>query len=499
MCVCVREAPPTHAPTLISFGRVGAGLGGKRNRPARRTIRMAVRMTDDVAPLIALGVLSSKGASGQASGAQYLARRTQLRESAARFTSVIERSLRLRFLLATPPDSVGGVASMHDEVSTYRDIVFLPINESRFNCALKPLLWYEHCARAFPTAQYYAIADDDTYLQLEHFVADIRTLRAAPDANVLWGLVMWYGAYDSATMVPHEAWGGWSYTDAGAVKLRRRIEKCRLAAQSPSDATNAVVAAAVPSAHRRHDPCSRISAANRATVARESLGEDAPWPVINGPLFAVSSHLARLLVSDPLPRAYLRELHATPRVRAALTRKGGPRKSNFGCWPVGDTIFGLWISRITTARNLSVQLVNSPFMVQHHPWPAAIHGAFSNSSIVLHGLKRERNQKKFRAIAEARGLGPHVPFRRKCASCAELGWSTWPGSSIGRWTCCGCDATQSKAECDWRMGQAPPPAAQSLQAGTDTEDRIKDAKPQRANRATRTKRAGMGRRGHSTI
>ena len=267
---------------------------------------------------------------------------------------------------------------MHDEVSTYRDIVFLPINESRFNCALKPLLWYEHCARAFPTAQYYAIADDDTYLQLEHFVADIRTLRAAPDANVLWGLVMWYGAYDSATMVPHEAWGGWSYTDAGAVKLRRRIEKCRLAAQSPSDAANAVVAAAMPSAHRRHDPCSRISAANRATVPRESLGEDAPWPVINGPLFAVSSHLARLLVSDPLPRTYLRELHATPRVRAALTRKGGPRKSNFGCWPVGDTIFGLWISRITTARNLSVQLVNSPFMVQHHPWPAAIHGAFSN-------------------------------------------------------------------------------------------------------------------------
>ena len=86
--------------------------------------------------------------------------------------------------------------------------------------ALKPLQWYEYCARAFPTARYYAIADDDTYLQLDHFEADVRSLRAAADALVLWGLVMWYGAYDNSTMVPHEAWGGWAYTDAGAVKTR---------------------------------------------------------------------------------------------------------------------------------------------------------------------------------------------------------------------------------------------------------------------------------------
>ena len=94
-------------------------------------------------------------------------------------------------------------------------------------------------------------------------------------------------------------------------------------------------------------------------------------------------------------------------------------------------------------------------MVQHHAWPAAVHGAFSNSSIVLHGLKRERNQKKFRAVAEARGLGPLVPFNRVCGGCDALGWSTWPGSVLvrRRWTCCGCDATATKAACDERMGQ----------------------------------------------
>ena len=163
-----------------------------------------------------------------------------------------------------------------------------------------------------------------------------------------------------------------------------------------------------------------------------------------------------MLVDDPYPRAYLQRLHGTARVRAALGRKNGPRKSNFGCWPVGDTILGLWVTRISQKHNASVRLVNTPFMVQHHPWPAEVHGAFSNSSIVMHGLKRERNQRKFHAIAERRGQGTFVPFRRVCGSCAELGWSTWASSPHARWTCCGCDATAPKADCNERMGHGLP-------------------------------------------
>jgi hypothetical protein len=309
----------------------------------------------------------------------------------------------------------------------------------------QPLLWYEYCARHFPRARYYAIADDDVYLQLERFEVDLRSLRAPVDANVLWGLVMWYATYDNATMVPHEAWGGWAYSDAGAVRTRRRIDRCQ----------SAWLSVGAVGSVRSRDPCARLSAANRATIERGALAEEPPWPVVNGPLFAVSSNLAKLLATDPIPRAYLEQLHRTKRVRAALERKGGPRKSNFGCWPVGDTIFGLWVTWISRARKIRIHLVNTPFMVQHHPWPAQVHGAFSNSSIVLHGLKRERNQRKFRAIAEARGLGRHVPFRRACGSCADLGWSTWPGSIHAGWACCGCDATRSKAECDGRMGQGP--------------------------------------------
>jgi hypothetical protein len=73
--------------------------------------------------------------------------------------------------------------------------------------------------------------------------------------------------------------------------------------------------------------------------------------VVNGPLFAVSSRLAKLLVVDPLPRRYLDKLHRTERVQTALNRPGGPRKSNFGCWPVGDSILGRWVSQLCERHN----------------------------------------------------------------------------------------------------------------------------------------------------
>lgn len=408
-------------------------------------------------PLAALGVLSSAGSSGQASGSQYNSRRTSLRAGAQRFQNILSKgTIALRFVIATHSS-----ASLDAERKQYDDIVLLPVNESRFNCALKPLLWFAHCATAFPTALFYAVADDDTYLQLDHFAADLNTLRAAAETqHVLYGLVMWYGTYDNSTMVPHEAWGGWLYNDGGAVNLRRRIERCRDALRNGNISMGRRLGGGggrrggrrARRRAARDDPCSSIPNPSRETVARNTLDDFAPFPVLNGPLWAASRSLAAAFVADPYPRQYLQELFRTPRVRAALARPGGPRKSNFGCWPVVDTIWGMWITKVAAARNLSLRLVNTPFMVQHHPWPAAIHGAFSNRSIVLHGLKREKNQVKFRRIAEVRGLGNFVPFDRKCGTCADLGWSSWPGAVHAQWTCCGCDATESRAACDARMG-----------------------------------------------
>ena len=414
--------------------------------------------TSDV--VAAVGIMSSMGASGQASAAQYRSRRRYVRESFANFPNV-GQSIHVRFLIATPSAqeaAIQGSDSWQTEVRLHGDFVFLAMNESRFSCALKPLLWYEHCLKHFASAHFFAIADDDTYLQLGHMESDIRSLRdGAAERLVMWGLVMWYGAYDNVTMVTHETWGGWSYADGGAVKMRRRMDRCRQFA-AKYHTLDGRDAASAPRATRRRghsgapDPCSRLTPAGRATIVRDGLSDQVPWPIVNGPLFAVSNRLARLLVNDPLPRKYVSDLHQTSRVKMALNRPGGPRKSNFGCWPVGDTIFGLWVSQLSERDGLPVELVNTPFMVQHHPWPATVHGAFGNSSIVLHGLKKERNQLKFRSVAASRGLGPFVPFRRKCGGCADMGWSTWPNSVHARsWTCCGCDATASKRDCDMRM------------------------------------------------
>lgn len=309
-------------------------------------------------PLVALGVLSSFGASGQASAAQYLGRRTSLRDGSRRFAQV-GLNVRLTFLIATPP-ALTNRAALGDEQREHRDIFVLPMNESRFNCALKPLIWFAHCAIAFPQTHFYAIADDDTYLQLAHLEADVRSLLPMDDgALVLYGLVMWYAMYDNVTMVPHEAWGGWLPTDAMAVKLRRRIERCR-------DARGR----ALSSSHSARDPCTRMASASRETIARNGLADDVPpWPVVNGPLFAVSRSLARLLVDDPYPRTYLERLHGTARVRAALSRRNGPRKSNFGCWPVYDTVLGLWVTQIAKARNVAVRLVNMPVTRLHRSNP----------------------------------------------------------------------------------------------------------------------------------
>ena len=58
-----------------------------------------------------------------------------------------------------------------------------------------------------------------------------------------------------------------------------------------------------------------------------------------------------------------------------------------GCWPFGDATFGVWLGALSHTSRLNLTLVNAPLNVLHHPLPTLAHGAFGNSSIVLHGLK----------------------------------------------------------------------------------------------------------------
>jgi hypothetical protein len=349
--------------------------------------------------------------------------------------------MEVRFLLGTPVGaSKSAAAALEREAREHNDTIFLPMQDSRFSCARKPLLWYAHCSAAFPSARFYALADDDSYVHFERLLLDMRMVASysqdGSEEHVLYGMIMWYGVYDNLTMVTHNAWGGWQNLDAGAVHMRRRVDRCRSDPSMPS--------------------CDRLPPWARDLVKRGGLGDMPPWPVANGPLFAVSRVLGRLLVDHPTPRTYLDALHRTPRVQSALTRPGGPRKSNYGCWPVYDSVLGFWIAQVTASRNVSVRLVDTPGMVQHHPWPATVKGAFSNTSIVMHGIKTDKpRMKAVLALIEQRTNATFVPFHRKCGTCADMGWSSWPGSRQNNWLCCGCDTVkESRRKCLKRTGKA---------------------------------------------
>jgi hypothetical protein len=114
------------------------------------------------------------------------------------------------------------------------------------------------------------------------------------------------------------------------------------------------------------------------------------------------------------------------------------------CFPASfDAVLGWWVNNVALRNGINLSLVNTPFMVQHHPWVAFRHGAFSNSSIILHELKNPASPGW--AFAEAHGSGPFVPYARACGECErEMGWSTVPGSFAARWQCCGQRKTASE-------------------------------------------------------
>ena len=105
---------------------------------------------------------------------------------------------------------------------------------------------------------------------------------------------------------------------------------------------------------------------------------------------------------------------------------------SFACFPMADAVIGYWLYAVASARRLRVTLVNSPLGVQHLPWPS---WSFGNRSIVLHGLKEASSP--FWAHAARSSSGPFEPTARTCDSCAAMGWSTWPGSVVHAWRCCG--------------------------------------------------------------
>ena len=282
--------------------------------------------------------------------------------------------------------------------------------------------------------------------------------------------------YNRVTLEPATLHSGWGYADYAAASLRERLERCqrhlhavrhgngtrlvgnetlgrRLLARRSSKQQHARRHAAAQTPQQatwRGTPCARLTPRTVALLEQDELDESPPFPFASGPLFAVSRPLARLLTTDSYPREWLARLEATPVLQFYQKKGRVPfvlRKD--ACYPASfDALSGWWAYQTTKRHRLPLTLVNTPFMIQHHPWVAFRHGAFSNSSIILHELKNPNSPGW--AFAEAHGSGPFVPFLRACGECArEMGWVTWPESPAARWECCGLKQEEYvvKAQC----------------------------------------------------
>jgi len=409
---------------------------------SRSAAAAAAASSTTSSPFVALGLLSVAGSFGSGrdragrspdiiGGSSW--RRARLRAAAQTFSGWSAGRVVMRFVIAgsvqrrpymrqvDPADMV----STQRESATHGDILFLDAGEDTFRCGIKYLLWYRHAAATWPSARFFASGDDDIYVQLDHLEAELRLVHAlaAADERVYWGLMLWKPYYNNATLEPSTWFGGWSAADTRALRMRLRVQACAVAA-SPKDS-----------------PECKLLRSGELEDARSSpsvVDPMPPFPMANGPLFAVSRELGLELGAEgSYPWQWLAALERTELVRTALRKRMRPfHVARKGCWPAGDAVLGYWVTQLAQQHRYNVTLVDSPFMIQHHPWPSSRHGAFSNSSIVIHELKDNRTDFFWR-FAQWRGSGPFVPQERRCDTCAAMGWSSWPGSSLGGWRCCG--------------------------------------------------------------
>eukprot|EP00966_Prymnesium_polylepis_P234809 5431048-Prymnesium_polylepis.1 len=331
-------------------------------------------------------------------------------------------------------------------------MLFFNLTESRFRCAEKYLLWFDFALRHFPSAQWIASGDEDTYIQVAHLADDLGA--TSSEGLALYGLVMWLAFFNQASFDTLDGHMGWSSSDERAVSRRRAMQRC---AESLAELSDRQVTPA----------CARLGKAELAAVRAGALkwGPPAPYPMVSGPLFAVSRGLAALLSRESeYPRAWLADLMATKRVRDAQAH--GPRRSVFACWPAGDAALGLWVAASAARAGQRVRLVHTPMMRQHHPWPSFAKGGFTNSSIVLHGLKQRKVVASQIALAERLGAGPFEPLDRACASCEAMGFSSWPGSVVNNWTCCS-TPRQRRGRNRTRSSRTPHPAVRMAPSESD--------------------------------
>jgi hypothetical protein len=227
------------------------------------------RLGDAEQVFVALGLLSQAGhltwAPALGGWAICRARRNRIRESTRKLQGAGSpgRMVSIRFLLGHLTN-VDATREAHAEKMQHGDMVFLHLNESRFRCAEKYLLWFDFALRNFASASWIAAGDEDTYMQVAHLAEDLSPI--SPRGLVLYGLIMWLAYFSPATYDTLDGHAGWSKTDAGAAARRRSMISC---ARSLADPT---------SGRARELSCSRLRKADMNAVLSGALDWGPPSP-----------------------------------------------------------------------------------------------------------------------------------------------------------------------------------------------------------------------------
>lgn len=164
-----------------------------------------------------------------------------------------------------------------------------------------------------------------------------------------------------------------------------------------------------------------------SAIARAAVDELPPFPMANGPLFGVSSQLARFLLASGEPDRWQMAIENSPSANRHL--------AGIPCWPTGDAILGYWIAKAVAGAAAQMTLIDTPAHRQHHPY--LVRKNLSNKTIVVHGFKNARND-VFRERVASEGARTFQPMVRECDSCARMAWVTWPRHTPAmHWRCCG--------------------------------------------------------------
>lgn len=432
----------------------------RRQLPTRLQGRKGGRQAragDSPAPvLVALGVLSTMTGfgRGRSSGGQSFMRRQLMRNATSEYLAHENHPcVALRFLLAWPNSynesrletrHRADVARFQDEQARHGDMIALNMTEGFFRCPLKYLQWLQLAPVLFADAQWIALADDDIFVALDRLALELRlvaTLTAGDSEPILWGLVTWKTFMNNRSLDTSTGFTGWSYADHVAARKREALERCYAAATPHVDASGMLNVSGVTEC-RQLLAGGQVPEAGRkgstkmiSAVQRRAIDETPPWPMVNGPLFAVSRELAHRIGDDQIPPSWLHTIHNTEFARWSERKHGKVPHvlQHLSCFPMGDSVFGFWIAAMAREGHMpNLTLVNSPLGIQHLPWPS---WQFDNRSIVLHGLKGAHNP--FWKYASRRARGRFVPTPRVCDTCSQMGWVTYPGSFARDWRCCG--------------------------------------------------------------